>query len=190
MLYPFSRFPFSACAPANCGAAESRERGFNLIEAAIVLGVVGLVIGGIWVAASAVKDRLDFSELQKGVLQIVEGGRRNLPLSIWNENPSAFGLDMTSTIIAMGIPPSDWVKSSTVIQAPSGAGIVFYYVSAQLNIQITNLDRADCSRIISYMNNMPSDIGLLLTSTLPIGGWGCADSGNVVSFRFSPTQLN
>lgn len=30
--------------------------GFNLIEAAIVLGVVGLVIGGIWVAASAVRN--------------------------------------------------------------------------------------------------------------------------------------
>lgn len=33
------------------------RRGFSLIEAAIVLGIVGLVIGGIWVAASAVQTK-------------------------------------------------------------------------------------------------------------------------------------
>lgn len=32
------------------------RKGFNLIEAAIVLGVVGFVIGGIWVAASSVNE--------------------------------------------------------------------------------------------------------------------------------------
>ena len=36
--------------------AGNDRRGFNLIEAAIVLGVVGLVIGGIWVAAAAVSE--------------------------------------------------------------------------------------------------------------------------------------
>lgn len=36
---------------------HSHKRGFNLIEAAIVLGVVGAVIGGIWWAASAVREK-------------------------------------------------------------------------------------------------------------------------------------
>lgn len=35
---------------------KASKRGFNLIEAAIVLAVVGGVIGGIWVAASAVRE--------------------------------------------------------------------------------------------------------------------------------------
>lgn len=33
-----------------------RRKGFNLVEAAIVLGVVGLVIGGIWIAAAKVRE--------------------------------------------------------------------------------------------------------------------------------------
>lgn len=33
------------------------SKGFSLIEAAIVLGVVGLVIGGIWAAASSVREQ-------------------------------------------------------------------------------------------------------------------------------------
>lgn len=43
-------------------------RGFNLIEAAIVLGVVGLVIGGIWVAAAAVQSNLREADASKGLL--------------------------------------------------------------------------------------------------------------------------
>ena len=45
---------------------QKTRRGFNLIESAIVLGVVGAVIGGIWVAASAVNDHIKWYQLEKG----------------------------------------------------------------------------------------------------------------------------
>ena len=51
------------------------RRGFNLIEAAIVLGVVGLVIGGIWVAAAAVQQNLREADASKGLIQIVPCGK-------------------------------------------------------------------------------------------------------------------
>ena len=44
---------------------HNHKRGFNLIEAAIVLAVVGLVIGGIWVAASAVRDNYKANQLDE-----------------------------------------------------------------------------------------------------------------------------
>ena len=40
-----------------------RLNGFNLIEAALVLGIVGLVIGGIWIAASTVDTYLKTNKL-------------------------------------------------------------------------------------------------------------------------------
>ncbi len=48
------------------------RRGFNLVEAAIVLGVVGLVIGGIWTGAASVKQNHWISETSKGVLLSVQ----------------------------------------------------------------------------------------------------------------------
>lgn len=49
-----------------------RRRGFNLIEAAIVLGVIGLVIGGIWVAAAAINDRLLVRNMMMLITSAVE----------------------------------------------------------------------------------------------------------------------
>lgn len=48
--------------------AAARRRGFNLIEAAIVLGVIGLVIGGIWVAAAKVQQNMRVNDAEKLIL--------------------------------------------------------------------------------------------------------------------------
>ena len=53
-------------------SARRSQKGFNLIEAAIVLGVVGLVIGGIWVAASAVSRQHRAQQTLDGFLFIGE----------------------------------------------------------------------------------------------------------------------
>ena len=43
-------------------------KGFSLVEAAIVLGVIGLVIGGIWVAVNAVRENHKINETVIGML--------------------------------------------------------------------------------------------------------------------------
>ncbi len=54
---------------------KNNKRGFNLIEIAIVLAVIGLVIGGIYVAASAVTENNRKQNTQKQLLQIVQNVR-------------------------------------------------------------------------------------------------------------------
>lgn len=52
------------------------KRGFNLIEAAIVLGVVGLVIGGLWVAAAKVRENMFVSDIKTFILWTQEEGSK------------------------------------------------------------------------------------------------------------------
>ena len=51
------------------------KSGFNLIEIAIVLAVIGLVIGGIYIAAGAVSENSKQRTLQKQILTIVNNVR-------------------------------------------------------------------------------------------------------------------
>lgn len=62
--------------------------GFNLVEAAIVLGVVGLVIGGIWVAAATVTNKLftkDMVAFATSALEIIHQNSRALTANTSND---------------------------------------------------------------------------------------------------------
>lgn len=52
------------------------RNGFSLIEAAIVLGIVGLVIGGIWVAASTISFKMNMNRTVTAVGQTYENMKR------------------------------------------------------------------------------------------------------------------
>lgn len=54
---------YQLATPSPVRHQPATRRGFNLVEAAIVLGVVGLVIGGIWVAASALQKNMTINNL-------------------------------------------------------------------------------------------------------------------------------
>lgn len=52
------------------------HKGFSLIETAIVLGIVGLVIGGIWVAAAIVIKNQQIAALQAATLKVITDTQR------------------------------------------------------------------------------------------------------------------
>lgn len=68
---------------------DGHKSGFSLIEAAIVLGVVGLVIGGIWVAAAAVNESHKQSVILSEIGQIVRNVQMKFP-----RNGDAMGSDI------------------------------------------------------------------------------------------------
>lgn len=99
------------------------KKAFSLIESAIVLGVVGLVIGGIWVTAATVRENMLANELAKGFLYIKHETQNQImmsqvPLTIQESYYNSATLGGT-----LGLAPADWIQSNGKIITPSGQGI-------------------------------------------------------------------
>lgn len=91
--------------------------GFNLIEAAIVLGVVGLVIGGIWIAAATVNNKMRIDNTLsniKVILLALDRLFQGKPL------PSA-NADLTQSLLAAGVIPVDMALNNAARHSWGGS---------------------------------------------------------------------
>ena len=146
MLYPFSRLFSPARSPASGSPAARKKRGFNLIEAAVVLGVVGLVIGGIWVAANAVSNRTKYNKLRTEIMQIYRAVN-NLYGNMEDSN------DITSLVIDAGLASSDMIDGAT-LKDPWGNQIIIEFErqratnSYYFGILITGNSPSECIDIV------------------------------------------
>lgn len=148
--------------------------GFNLIEAAIVLGIVGLVLGGIWVAASAVQQASLSNRLSEGVLFISQKANQLVPKNM------LFPATSTSLPYDMGLFPKNWTISGTDYYAPNGMRV-------QANIE------ANTATLRLYMRGGEMDLAQCIKFTRAIIGVkdiaiAYAPSGNMVRHSDPSTQ--
>ena len=147
--------------------ACKKRRGFSLIEAAIVLGVVGLVIGGIWYAATSVLQNQRINNTADGILQIASGARR---LFSYSDYPTVSGTSVfaTQTAAAAGIFPGDFrYLPSGYAATPMGAS---FYVDLgcssvcpmlKIGIRVQNsssiITPSDCIQLIRRFAGLAKD---------------------------------
>jgi len=81
------------------------RRGFTLTEIAIVLGIIGLILGAIWTAAASVYLNHAIKKAEQQILTIVGNMRSLYPTGF----SSAVQADITCDVIPAGVFPSDMV---------------------------------------------------------------------------------
>jgi len=81
-----------------------KSRGFTLTEAAIVLGIVGLILGAIWVAAGAVYNNQRIATTSTQILQMVNGIR-----SLYAASTTVDIGDISLNLAKAGAVPKDMV---------------------------------------------------------------------------------
>lgn len=95
---------------------KHKKRGFSLIEAAIVLAVVGLVLGGIWWGATSVQKNIKIKSVAEDIILFCNTSMRIMPRSVIPSNTDYF---TASQIFSMGLLPKTWMKGNTTV-APFG----------------------------------------------------------------------
>ena len=100
------------------------RRGFNLIEAAIVLGVVGLVVAGIWEAAAWVKRSQTINNTAASAVYISGAARRVFDRYSYPTSGKTYPIE---TAIAAGVFPTDFTHDpSWTWYARSPMGIYMF----------------------------------------------------------------
>lgn len=146
----------SISCPANNEGPSVCLAGFSLIEAAIVLGVVGLVIGGIWVAASAVQEGMRLNKAIQALTVISSKATTVFgPADIEALGTQYYNIE--SVMIDMGAVPADMAQNGSIID-PWGRPMVVRLVGAditssmpRIGIEFTDVPVSTCKNLIARL---------------------------------------
>jgi prepilin-type N-terminal cleavage/methylation domain-containing protein len=133
------------------------KRGFTLTEIAIVLGIIGVILGAIWVAASAVYNNMRISAANRELLQIVQGVR-----ALYATSSTVDPNGVTLTYIKAGVIPADALDTGIA----STAGAAFDPWNGALDIGPAQQNSPDDSFQVTFAG-LPSNacISMLTASS-------------------------
>jgi len=184
---------------------------FSLIEAAIVLGLVGLVIGGIWAASTAVSANHRQSKILTSLLDISQRIHAAYPLGA-----DGLGSTVPWSSVEQFLFPADRLVAKSAISATlrtnmigSGPNIYraegdsFYVTSFQantftqdsttydfINYELIGLNQADCKWLVNWaIGNAPTRLSSIVRAAQSIYiSIGNENGGNQAGGTLSYTQ--
>ncbi len=140
-----------------------KKKGFSLSEATIVLGVAGLILGGVWLAASNVRDRAAVEDTAHDIAMIsqnirkVYSGRGSFSL--------ASGSDITAMLVNSEVfPPHLFHQNPPTTPRTTWKTTIRGVVDGATTFQIVldpTIPRNVCQSLVSHFIGTGREPGLL-----------------------------
>ena len=173
--------------------ADAKEcRGFNLIEAAVVLGIIGLVVGGVWTAASSIAENQLIATTAEGLTFSAQRARSLYPQWAIQQTVGNGTGDITQQMIAAGAIYPSWVISGAVAKIPAGdsrfsialQGNTLGLGNGTVNLTLfPPLKKSICSRIVTLTSTQGSqELALIAVAGTPTTTFS--------TFPISPNSAN
>lgn len=177
----------------------THKRGFNLIEIAIVLAVIGLVIGGIYVAASSVTDNQRKQKAQAQLLTIVQNMRSAYANQIWSTTAPTAAVLYNARIMPADVVP-DSTSAPTAFTGAFGAVSITAPSTTDFGVAMAGVPKGACIDLISKNFGTVQQASQIGLTTITVGGTAvnntsgytpaaastsCSGSTNTIVFQFS-----
>lgn len=173
-----------------------QRQGFSLIEAAIVLALVGVVIGGIWAAASTVSESHRISDTLEGIASLLGNLRQNYEgqdLAQLETDVIYFTEDSTVFSNVVGFT----YTSTFNVKDAWGKDVGGYFEADGFDLIFYELNKSACMKIISKFSGMAKEMvniqtpgGVYNTSAnqlpfTPVASVDCPTQANRVELYFT-----
>ncbi len=178
---------FKLLRSSSVAVARKTRMGFNLIEAAIVLAVVGLVIGGIWVAAASLAQRRFEQQFMEGLLVLATNAQKYL--SQRNACGGASLADVSQSPELWEIMyPKQWEQAGVYQRYPHSPYIScegdYAEFPNEKSLSLTFWNSSDsyiCNNLAVKINAVCARMGC----AFPAMDWSCSHPGDnwVLAFR-------
>lgn len=130
---------------------SNQKKGFNLIEAAVVLAVVGAVIGGIWVAAATMYENYKVNKAVEDLALIVKDIQGLISIS----NAAAIGnTNINSTLKEAMIYPKDWIINGSIKHPLNGYASIANDAGGFLWINLYSVQKSACIKLVVKISSL------------------------------------
>ena len=170
---------------------KHKQRGFSLIEAAIVLAVVGLVLGGIWTAAAKFYEDYKVNNTVDGILMIVRN-TQNL-INFATAETIGNSQNITPTLIKARVFPKNWENGNALlITNPFGGNTLVMNHASNFAVRLYEIPPSACVKLtikISSIGAMMGSRGDGLYARSSLGFISSSGSGSPLYISNFPASL-
>ncbi|MDP9195893.1 MAG: prepilin-type N-terminal cleavage/methylation domain-containing protein [Pseudomonadota bacterium] len=132
------------------------QRGFSLVELAVVIGIIAIIIGGIWLGYSRLNEARKDNQMVEELTQLVEKIR-----SLYSARATTAGMTNTYLVTAGAVPTSMRTNNNANLQDPWGNAVdVTPSAADTFQIQYRFLQRDSCIKFITAMLGGRDDMRL------------------------------
>ena len=163
-------------------SARQRKKGFTLTEIAIVLGIIGLILGAIWSAAASVYNNQRIAHANTAVLQIAQGVRQ-LYANTSTIDAALAGTDITALVTSAGMTPSDLGTNDPLTGPFPGGSTAVYDTKDNVGfvVEMTGVTAQQCISLLTAVGGQSRDPGLYEAAGVTGGALGTDPAASVTT---------
>jgi type II secretory pathway pseudopilin PulG len=139
---------------------KQNDLGFNLIEASLVLGILGLIIGGIFAAWATVASQqrvrkaADMTTIIVGQIRTAYAAR-----TTFDTTDTASGATFTQALVAANLIPVEYLVNGAV-KNPWGGNVLITPDTSGMNVSYSSVNNADCKKLANMILGNARNQGL------------------------------
>ena len=169
--------------PSRSGHEKNGRRAFSLIEAAIILGIVGVILGGIWVVAGVVKKKAGGEQAYEEIKLIVDNMHSlGMGMSSLLYFGTGVDTDFTTKAFNAGLFPKNVLTAGALPTVNPWGGTIEVrtgVTSQSFRVNMYGIPDAECIQLFTRFLDLTDLLKVNIAGTWRSSNWIINNTGSL-----------